>query len=48
MKKFFIVMLAAAVCLAFTLPAMAKVTMGGRVDMEVSYLSQSEERAEDE
>jgi hypothetical protein len=26
---------------------MAKVTMGGRVDMEVSYLSQSEERAED-
>jgi hypothetical protein len=38
MKKFIIVVLAAFICLAFTLPAMAKVTVGGRIALDWSYL----------
>ena len=45
MKKFLVITLAAALCLALALPAMAKVTAGGRVDLDWSYLSQNTERA---
>ena len=45
MKKFFIITLATALCLALAMPAMAKVTAGGRATLDWSYLSQSEERA---
>jgi hypothetical protein len=45
MKKFFVIILAAALCLALALPAMAKVTVGGRVALDWSYLSRNAERA---
>jgi hypothetical protein len=45
MKKFFIITLAAALCLALALPAMAKVTAGGRATLDWSYLSQNDEAA---
>jgi hypothetical protein len=45
MKKFLIVVLAASICLAFTLPAMAKVTVGGRVALDWSYLDEDAARA---
>jgi hypothetical protein len=45
MKKFLVITLAAALCLALALPAMAKVTAGGRVDLDWSYLSQNDARA---
>jgi hypothetical protein len=45
MKKFFVITLAAALCLALALPAMAKVTAGGRATLDWSYLSQNDERA---
>jgi hypothetical protein len=45
MKKFLIVVLAASICLAFTLPAMAKVTVGGRVALDWTYLDQDAQQA---
>jgi hypothetical protein len=45
MKKFLVITLAAVLCLALALPAMAKVTAGGRVDLDWSYLSRNDERA---
>ena len=45
MKKFFVITLAAALCLALALPAMAKVTAGGRATLDWSYLNQNDERA---
>jgi hypothetical protein len=43
MKKFIILVLAAFFCLAFTLPAMAKVTVGGRVALDWSYIDTNSE-----
>jgi hypothetical protein len=45
MKKFLIVVLAAFICLAFTLPAMAKVTVGGRITLDWTYLDQDAQQA---
>jgi hypothetical protein len=45
MKKFFVITLAAALCLALALPAMAKVTVGGRATLDWSYLSEDDVRA---
>ncbi|NNG06332.1 MAG: hypothetical protein HKM90_01250, partial [Desulfobacteraceae bacterium] len=45
MKKFIIVVLAAFFCLAFTLPAMAKVTIGGRITLDWTYIDKDAERA---
>ncbi len=45
MKKFLIIGLAAALCLALAMPAMAKVTVGGRATLEWSYNSIDEELA---
>ena len=45
MKKFFVITLAAALCLALAMPAMAKVTVGGRVTLDWAYLSQNDELA---
>ena len=45
MKKFIIVALAAFICLAFTLPAMAKVTVGGRIALDWTYLDQDAQQA---
>jgi hypothetical protein len=45
MKKFFVISLATALCLALALPAMAKVTAGGRACLDWGYLSQNDERA---
>jgi hypothetical protein len=46
MKKFFVITLATALCLALAMPAMAKVTVGGRATLEWSYNSQDEEFAD--
>lgn len=45
MKKFLIVVLAAFLCLAFTLPAVAAVKVGGMVTLDWTYLSEDEERS---
>jgi hypothetical protein len=45
MKKFFVITLATALCLALAMPAMAKVTAGGRATLEWAYLSEDNERA---
>jgi hypothetical protein len=43
MKKFLIVALGVALCVAFTAPAMAKVTVGGMITTDVYYHDQSGE-----
>jgi hypothetical protein len=43
MKKFSIIALAAIVCLAFSMPAMAKVQVGGMINLQVYYFDESEE-----
>jgi len=43
MKKLFIVACAVVFCLAFAMPAMAKVTVGGMVALDMYYLGQSSE-----
>ncbi len=45
MKKFFVITLAAALCLALAMPAMAKVTVGGMATLDWSYLDRDEYRA---
>jgi hypothetical protein len=45
MKKSLIGMLAALFCLTFTLPAMAKVTVGGRIGLDWTYIDKNAERA---
>ena len=45
MKKFFVITLATALCLALALPAMAKVTVGGMATLDWSYLDRDEYRA---
>lgn len=44
MKKLFVGILAAVCCLAFTVPVMAEVTLGGMVVQELTYLDRSAER----
>jgi hypothetical protein len=46
MKKFFVITLATALCLALAMPAMAKVQAGGRVTLDWTYLSRDNERAQ--
>jgi hypothetical protein len=43
MKKFLIIMLAAFFCLAFALPAMAKVRVGGMITWDFMYRDLSSE-----
>jgi hypothetical protein len=45
MKKFFVITLATALCLALAMPAMAKVTVGGRITLDWSYYSANDELA---
>ena len=45
MKKFLIAALAAFFCLAFAVPAMAKVDVGGMVTLDWTYLNENDERA---
>jgi hypothetical protein len=45
MKKPLIVVLAAFFCLAFTLPAMAKITVGGRLALDWTYIDKNPQRA---
>jgi hypothetical protein len=44
MKKFLIIAVAAMFCLAFTMPAMAKTTMGGMITLQTYYQDDSGER----
>ena len=45
MKKFFIVAIVALVCLGLTLPAVAKIKVGGMITQDVMYFSQNDSRA---
>jgi opacity protein-like surface antigen len=44
MKKLLIIALAAVLCLAFTLPAAAKIRIGGRITTDFSWSQENEER----
>jgi hypothetical protein len=44
MKKFFIVAIVALVCLGLTMPAVAKVKVGGRITQDVTYYSANDDR----
>ena len=44
MKKFFIVAIVALVCLGMTLPAVAKVKVGGRITQDILYYSANDSR----
>lgn len=44
MKKFFIVAIVALVCLGLTMPAVAKVKVGGRITQDVTYYSANDSR----
>jgi hypothetical protein len=44
MKKFFVVSLVALVCLGLTLPAVAKVKVGGMITQDVMYFNQNNDR----
>ncbi|MBW1773648.1 MAG: hypothetical protein JRJ82_12255 [Deltaproteobacteria bacterium] len=44
MKKFFIVAIVALVCLGLTMPAVAKVKVGGRITQDVIYYSANDSR----
>lgn len=45
MKKFFIVSMVALLCLGLTLPAVAKVKVGGMITQDIFYFSQNDSRA---
>ena len=45
MKKFFIVAIVALVCLGLTMPAVAKVKVGGMITQDIFYFSQNDTRA---
>jgi hypothetical protein len=44
MKKFFIVSMVALLCLGLTLPAVAKVKVGGMITQDIFYFSQNDSR----
>jgi hypothetical protein len=44
MKKFFIVSLVALLCLGLTLPAVAKIKVGGRITQDVTYYAANDSR----